>query len=120
MTDKPTGDPELGAKLRQMRKKARLSQAQLAERLHVARSQVSRLETGARSTDIGLIERWYRECGLVLEAVEVGTPTQANSLALAAADIPKDQLDAIIAIMKAWPRLTDLKRGRILGLIEPG
>jgi transcriptional regulator with XRE-family HTH domain len=117
--DKPTGDPELGAKLRGMREKAGLSQVELAKRLKIARSQVSRVETGARSTEIEVLERWYRECGYTLETVQVGTAAQANSLALAVAAVPKDQIDAVLAVVAAWPTLPDLKRGRILGIIEP-
>lgn len=116
--DKATGDPVLGARLRALRKAAGLSQPALAALLGLRHSQVSRIESGKRSTSPAILARWYRECGYELEAVEVGSPDQANSLALAASSVPEDQLDSVISVIGAWHKLSERTRGRILGLIE--
>lgn len=117
--DRRPGDPALGRELRQIREQAGLSQLALAARLGLTGAQISRIETGTRSTGVEMLQRWYRECGYELDAVHVGTPQQATSLALAAAALPADQIDAVIGIIRAWPRLPDVIQGRILGLIDP-
>lgn len=116
--DRRSGDPQLGAELRSVREEAGLSQDQLAAKLGLTRTQVSRIETGARSTGIDVVRRWYRECGYELDAAQVGTPEQATSLALAVAHLPEGQLDAVIAVVRAWPRLSERARGRILGIAD--
>lgn len=111
-------DRALGKQLREIREEANLTQDQLGKKLGISRVQVSRIESGARSTGVETVRRWYRECGYELDAVEVGTPEQATSLAVAVANLPEGQLDAIIEIVRAWPQLSERRRGRILGLIE--
>lgn len=112
------GDPRLGDQLREIRVAAGLTQAQLATTLGVTAVQVSRIETGSRSTSIDILHRWHRACGYELDAVQVGTAEQATTLALAMATLPKDQIDAVIEIIEAWPNLPEIIRGRILGLID--
>lgn len=112
------GDPKVGAQLRDVRRQAQLSQAVLGARLGITHGQVSRIESGQRSTTIELVHQWYRECGYELDAVAVGSPEQATSLALAVASLPKAELDAVISIVRAWPALTERDKGRILGVIE--
>lgn len=114
------GDPVLGAQLRQMRIEAGLSQTELGERLGLTHGALSRIENGLRSTGIEVIQRWYQECGYRLDGVRVGTAEQATSLALAVADLPQDELDAVIAVVRAWPKLSERDRGRILGIIDQG
>ena len=99
------GDPVLGAKLRKIREDAELSQEELARRLGVKRAQISRVESGTRGTGAVLVSRWYRACGYELESVKVGTSDQAETLALAAADLPEGELDSVIELVAAWPRL---------------
>jgi transcriptional regulator with XRE-family HTH domain len=110
------GDPKLGAELRRIRLEAGLRQGQLAVRLGIKAPMVSRVENGLRGLPIETLRQWYRECGYELEAVEVGSPDQATRLASAVADLPEGQTEAIIEIVRAWPRLDERTRGRILGL----
>jgi transcriptional regulator with XRE-family HTH domain len=112
------GDPVLGARLRKIREDADLSQEELALRLGVKRAQISRIEGGSRGTGAATIGRWYRACGYELESIKVGTSNQTETLAMAAADLPEGELDSVIEIVAAWPRLNERQRGRILGIIE--
>lgn len=113
-----TGDAQLGAALRDARKRAGLTQPQLAATLGVTHSTISRIETGRRSTGIDLVTRWYAACGLLLESIDVHGPRHARTIAVAVAELPEHELDAVAAIIDAWPTLSERVRGRILELIN--
>lgn len=51
---------DAGVILRQCRKKAKLSQEKLAELLHINQSDVSKLEKGKRTIDLGLFRDWTK------------------------------------------------------------
>lgn len=113
-----SGDAEVGARLRQVRREAGLSLERLAERLGVSHTTVSRIELGRRSTTIQMVHAWYRACGYELDAVAVGSPEQATSLAVAMAALPEGEVGSVIRVVEAWPRLTERARGRILGIVD--
>jgi transcriptional regulator with XRE-family HTH domain len=52
--------------VREARRRAGLTQAALAERAGVPRSTVARIESGARTPSVGLVERLVRAAGLEL------------------------------------------------------
>lgn len=54
----------LRALLREVRAKAGLTQAQMAEALGVGQSYISRLERGENFVDVLLYARWCQECGI--------------------------------------------------------
>lgn len=113
-----TGDPILGARLRELRIKADLSQEQLGDLLELSRFQIGKIETGARSTSIGVIRKWYEACGYQLDTIEIGASEDAVSLGQALAALSQQDVKAIITIALAWPRLSERTRGRILGLVD--
>lgn len=113
-----TGDPQLGKALREARRSAHLTQPALAAILGVRHSTISRIENGKRSTGIDLVTRWYQACGLVLDAVDVHGPQHARTIAAAVAELPEHEVDAVAAIVDAWPTLSERVRGRILELVN--
>jgi transcriptional regulator with XRE-family HTH domain len=54
----------LRALLRDMRVKAKLTQAQMAEALSVGQSYVSKVERGENFVDVLLFSRWCLACGV--------------------------------------------------------
>jgi transcriptional regulator with XRE-family HTH domain len=61
--DSPSRRAQLGQALRDLRAAAHLSQPQLAERLGVAQSTVSRMETGRQFPSPDLLDRWAAAIG---------------------------------------------------------
>lgn len=116
--DRHTGDAQLGKALREVRQKAGLSQPRLAALLGVTHSTISRIETGRRSTGIDLVTRWYAACGLVLESVDVHGPQHARTIAVAVSELSEDEVNAVAAIIDAWPSLSERVKGRILELVD--
>ena len=60
-------DFEIGVLVRQARQKAGLSQAQLAERIHTQKSNISRLENHAEDVKLSTLRRVAGALGLQLE-----------------------------------------------------
>ena len=59
----------LRVRMRDLRVRAGLTQVEMAERLHVGQSFVSKLERGANFFDLLLFVRWCRECDVRPENV---------------------------------------------------
>ena len=58
-----------GRLLRQARRRAGLTQRQLAERLRVPQSQIAKIESGAVTPRVDTLDRFLRACDETLEAM---------------------------------------------------
>lgn len=115
----PTSQDALRLQLRRARKAANLSQEALARRLGISSVQVSRIETGARSTTLDIAQRWLEECGYAVESVSIGEPEAARVLALAVATLDEAQLQSATRVIRAWAATPDHIVAAILQLIAP-
>jgi hypothetical protein len=66
--------------VREARRRAHLSQAELARRAGVAKSTVGRIETGARAPTADLIERMIRAAGFELDPRLIPSDPETDSL----------------------------------------
>lgn len=94
-----------GYLIKEARKRAGLSQRQLAERLATSQSVVARWESGARSPTMETVTRALRACGLDLDVILV--PVDRQDLAMAAQNVmltPAERLEALENIfdIEAW------------------
>ncbi|MGH2702132.1 MAG: helix-turn-helix domain-containing protein [Actinomycetota bacterium] len=89
-----------GYLIKEARKRAGLSQRQLAERLATSQSVVARWENGSRSPTLETVARALRACGLEL-GVEL-LPVDQQDIAMAAQNVrltPTQRLDALKNIL---------------------
>lgn len=86
-----------GELIREARKRAGLSQQELAERLGTTQSVIARWETGARSPTLDALRRAVRACGFTLN-VGVGVPDPDHELLVRGnlALSPTERLDRIV------------------------
>lgn len=112
---------QLRAQLREARKAKGLSQAELGKLLGITGTQVYRIESGQRGSRLTTVQRWLQECGWTADYTEISIEeSERKSLLLAAiADLDKDHLASVLAVVSAWPKLTVKERRAILSLIEP-
>jgi transcriptional regulator with XRE-family HTH domain len=113
-----TRDAALARQLMEAREAANYTQEELGKLLGLDRSAISKIEAGKRSPRAPMIRRWMAVCGLVLDFVDPGGPDRAAILGEALAALSEDERDDVLQIMRAWPRLSEGRRQRILGLAE--
>ena len=81
--------------MREARRRAGLTQSQLAARMGTTQSVIARWETGWRSPTFATVERALRECGLALSPRLVPLDTGPLGVASAVATLtPRERLDA--------------------------
>lgn len=97
--------------LRAVRKQAGLSQAELAQRLDVTSTAISRWEVGARSIDLIVAERWFAACGAQL--------TLGGDVApIVSAGLDEQQLMIVMRILRVLPRLHPMHREDLIALLD--
>lgn len=69
MTDKELTE-EIGKKLRTCRKEVRMAQGELAEKLHVTKSYISRVENGLITPSVTVFYRIIEALGMRVEIVK--------------------------------------------------
>lgn len=98
--------------VREARKRARLTQAQLAERAGTTQSAIARIETGESSPSFDMVLRLVRLCGLDLDIMLVERDdsdwAQARRLAALTLQQRHDHL-------RAWVRRLDRQRVQVGG-----
>lgn len=101
--------------LHRLRKRAGLSQSELAEKIGTHRVTISAVERGVRRIDTDLLESWLRACGAHLELVEGQSPT-VNALSEMAESMSTSQAETLLEIAKLLPVLSphELETIRIL------
>lgn len=87
---------ELSAVVRHARKRAGLTQAQLAERIGVGRLWVVRFEQGTAEVELGIALRALRALGLALDISTPADSAVAASPSEVAATPPLIDLDALL------------------------
>lgn len=92
--------PNLSQLLADARKRAGLTQNQLAQRLQTHPTSVSAIERGVTGPSVATIERWLDACGFTLRVV------------------PADRLDVVDALDSAPPETVALVRRMLRSLPE--
>lgn len=108
----------LGRDLKEVREEAGLSKVEMATILGVSRVQVSRIESGSRSTTLDTLQRWYAACGYRVEAVRIGTTDRAAELAAVLASADDDALAIAARLARLWPALDGRERLVIRGELD--
>lgn len=108
----------LSQQLKNARINAKLNQEQLAEKLNVDQSTISRIERGlAESVDT--IERWLDACGCSLEAQNVGAGKTGQQLAAILSDLPPERIDDLLKIGRFLAACKDEEdRSLLLGMVD--
>jgi y4mF family transcriptional regulator len=70
-----TRPEDVGALVRDRRRQLKLSQTDLAQRLHVSQRYISHLERGKPTLQLGLVIRVLRELGVVLQVNDPSSPS---------------------------------------------
>lgn len=96
------------------RQKLSLTQTELAERIGIHKSVLSRIKKGERGLDITLAERWGRELGLELLFV-AGEHRQLLTLL---AGMQPDDLALLRDVILTVPRLNQSDRRTLWGLLD--
>lgn len=87
--------------LKAWRIQANLTQADLADRLGVDRTTITRAERGERRIDLDLLQAWCRACGMNLSAT------------------PQERVDELLLLaIDVIPRLADAERVVLRTLLE--
>lgn len=119
-TPTPTpASPLLRQQLREAREAAKLSRAELAQRLGITETQVLRIENGTRSTSFKRAVQWMTACGFSMGSIHFGEEQRAALFATVLATLDEDGLDAVRLIAEAWPRLRKRDRTAILAIVAP-
>lgn len=106
-------------RLKKARLDAKLSRSELAGKLGITVTQLGRIETGERGTRLHRAQRWLELCGISVDYIEVGEPERAALLSTAIASLDEVHLEAVTAIILAWPGLSAKDRRTILSVIGP-
>lgn len=106
-------------KLRELRRAAGLTQAELAERLGLDRTTITRAERGERRVDMALLARWASVCG---STIDLGQP-QAIDDARAAlvADLDRlagSDLEIVASLVALLPALSTDNRRTLTSLLR--
>lgn len=109
-------DLALAKQLAKVRGEAGLSQDELGRRLGLGRTQISRVESGRRSTSVEVVRAWFEACGYALETVSPGDPRRAAALAEALANLDEHEIDDVIAVVRGWRRLPGHLRQALVGM----
>ncbi len=114
-----TTSPQIGSQLRQLRKAAGLTQAELGARLGCTQRRITNIEGGVRRPSVELLGQWARACGrhyvydfseepvgdteFILRAA-ASSPTVRRVLAevLSVEDLGEASLRALEAHVHAW------------------
>jgi transcriptional regulator with XRE-family HTH domain len=108
---------KIGARLKSLRDAATLTQRDLAARLGGKHpSWISNIETGARSPELELLERWAAACGAELR-VDFVSPSPDPELEeeltkLREAPPTGEAREALLAHLRAWRALAEPRGGR--------
>jgi transcriptional regulator with XRE-family HTH domain len=108
---------DIGARLRALRSAAALTQKDLAARLGGKHpSWISNIETGARSPELDLLQRWTAACGAELRVEFVPPSTDAELEAelagLREAPPTGEARAALLAHLRAWRALAEPRGGQ--------
>lgn len=87
---------ELSAAIRQARRQAGITQAQLAERIGVRRLWVIRFESGKAEVELGTVMRAIRELGLALDIVTPDAAAKHDDETATLAPSAAIDLDALL------------------------
>lgn len=110
-------DLEIARQLRDARAAAKIRQVDLARRLGVTQSTISRIERGEQGTTPGTVIRWLAECGYAFRSVSMGGNHKAVKLALAVDRVDEDGMQVLVTLANAWPKLDTTTRRAISGLV---
>ena len=94
----------LADELRRLRLESGLQQTELASRLGLAQSHVSRIENGTPTTTT-VLEAWLRECGASIAVARRDAADPLAPLLDAARALPPDHLTRLLRIARALARL---------------
>lgn len=88
--------------LKALRRSSGLTQAELAERLEIDRTTVTRIERGERRIDVSLLERWATVCGAHVSVAQVPAvsdlPRRVAALSAEDQDLVRAVLDALSSL----------------------
>lgn len=94
----------LAEELRRLRQEAGLQQTELADRLGVAQSHISRIENGTPTTTT-VLEGWIRECSATMTVRRRDAKDPTAPLVELAGALSPEQLARLVRIARALPRL---------------
>lgn len=104
-------------RLRSMRKRARLTQLQLAERLGVAQSWVSDRERGRRHVLVDDLLDWSEACGVPVAVIELpGHAPEAFGELLRS--LPSSDYELAVAFLHALPFSSDETRSTLAAILR--
>ena len=103
---------DAGALIREARRGAGLSRAELARRLGASRSAVARWESGAVSPRLATLERLLRACGMAVEVLaRPDAADDRDQIAERLAWTPKQRLDYLVDIVAFEERAASRRGG---------
>ena len=100
--------------LKELRQRARLTQAELAERLGMDQSHVSRLERGKREANLGLLVTWAEACGYRFTVVG----PEHDEVLRQATSLGADDLGLLLDLLVRLPHLGEDQRKTLRILID--
>lgn len=108
---------EMARRVRELRKRAGLSQAQLAKRLGKTQPWVSGRELGKRKVSTGDLQMIAAACGVGAEWV---TSATSSDLLGAAAKASPDAIDLAIAVLRSYAQMSEGERRMVEQMIWLG
>lgn len=98
--------------LRSLRKRAGLTQTQLAERLGADQTTISLFELGKRDPPADTLEEWVRICG---GRIEIHHPGH-----LSLSEVPSDALSEVLSLVRSYLRAPAHLRKGVQILLQAG
>lgn len=104
--------------LRELRRSAGLTQAELAARLGLDRTTITRAERGERRVDMALLARWAEVCGSTVDlAHHASAPGPHETLCADLDRLTVEDLNVVRAVVDVLPTLSEDNRRTLSSLL---
>lgn len=108
---------DLPERLRRMREDAGLTQAELADRLNVIQTWVSKRERGVHRVTPDDVAEWAEACGYRGATVFVTNEVPEDLVALLETASP-EELNAVMRLLRAFPHMSSETRDTVVAMLE--